>query len=179
MSQLSPCVADQVSVGTIQILESSHVSEGPGRIASAPIPSVFIDDRGSIHRLRAGNSQRVNLLASVKDSMRSGYLHNVLTHDFVLSGRVQVWTLAESGTIKTEFGAHEYFTIAPFVPHILFYLQDTNMVEWYETNSSAGGSASDFKLWYYHPYRNIVNIQVSASNEEADEDTKDKFCEEL
>ena len=155
MSQLSPCVADQVSVGTVKILESGHVSEGPGRIATAPIPSVFTDDRGSIHRLRIGH-QRVNLLYSLKDSMRSGYLHNVLTHDFVISGRVQVWTLAEKGTEKKEYGPHEYFTIDTYVPHILFYLEDTNMVEWYD------GGATEFKLWYYHPYRNIVNIQNSA-----------------
>lgn len=155
MSQLSPSVADQVAVGTSKILDSGHVSEGPGRIATAPVPSVFMDDRGTIHRLRIGH-QRVNLLFSLKDSMRSGYLHNVLTHDFVISGRVQVWTLNPQGTEKKEYGPHEYFTIDTYVPHILFYLEDTNMVEWYD------GGAGDFKLWYYHPYRNIVNIQNSA-----------------
>ena len=162
MSQLSPCVADQVSVGTIKILDSGHVSEGPGRIASAPVPSVFMDDRGSIHRLRIGH-ERVNLLASCKDSMRSGYLHNVLTHDFVISGKVQVWTLAEQGTEKKEYGPLQYFTIDPYVPHILFYLEDTNMVEWYQKSSADDSTGSQFKLWYYHPYRNIVNIQNSAA----------------
>ena len=142
-------------MGTEKILDSGHVSEGPGRIMASPVPSVFLDDRGTIHRLRIGH-QRVNLLYSLKDSMRSGYLHNVLTHDFVISGRVQVWTLAETGTEKKEYGPHEYFTIDVYVPHILFFLEDTNMVEWYE------GGATEFKLWYYHPYRNIVNIQNSA-----------------
>eukprot|EP00977_Amphora_coffeiformis_P004722 scaffold1007_cov176-Amphora_coffeaeformis.AAC.28 len=71
MSTLSPSVADKVAVGTEQILQSSHVSDGPGRIATAPIPSVFMDDRGSIHRLRIGH-QRLNLLYSRKEHMRSG-----------------------------------------------------------------------------------------------------------
>ena len=71
MSTLSPSVADKVAVGTETILESSHVSDGPGRIATAPIPSVFMDDRGSIHRLRIGQ-QRVNILYSRKEYMRSG-----------------------------------------------------------------------------------------------------------
>lgn len=148
MSTLSPSVADKVAVGTDKILDSSHVSDGPGRIATAPIPSVFMDDRGSIHRLRIGQ-QRVNLLYSRKEYMRSGYLHNALTHDFVISGKVEVWTLAEEGTVKTVYGARQYFTVEAYVPHILYFLEDTNMAEWYE------GSA-EFQLWYYHPYRNVV-----------------------
>jgi hypothetical protein len=39
---LSPRVADQVTVGTAAILESPHVTEGPGRIANAPVPSVYV-----------------------------------------------------------------------------------------------------------------------------------------
>ena len=152
MSEVSPIVADQVSVGSSEILDSSHVSEGPGRIASAPIPSVFSDDRGSIHRLRIGG-QRMNLLHSVKDCMRSGYLHNVRTHDFVVTGKVQVWSLTEQGTDKKEYGAGESFAIEAYIPHLLFFLKDTTLVEWYD------GTATNFQLWYYHPYRNIVNIQ--------------------
>lgn len=37
-----PSVEDQVAVGTDQILQSPHVSEGPGRVANAPVPSVFV-----------------------------------------------------------------------------------------------------------------------------------------
>ncbi len=39
---LNPTVADQVATGTDAILASPHVSEGPGRIANAPVPSVFV-----------------------------------------------------------------------------------------------------------------------------------------
>ena len=151
MSTLSPSVTDFVAVGTEAILDSAHVSEGPGRIASAPIPSIFSDDRGSIHRLRIGH-QRINLLFSQKECMRSGYLNNVLTHDFVVSGKVEVWTLTEKGTEKTTYGPREYFSVGAYVPHILYFLEDTNLVEWYD---------GKFKCWYYFPYRNIVNVQNS------------------
>ena len=129
MSNVSPQVADQVAVGTVAILESPHVSEGPGRIASAPIPSVFSDDRGNIHRLRIGK-QRVNLLYSHKECMRSGYLNSVRTHDFVLKGQVQVWTLTPEGTEKKVYKKHEMFTIEAYVPHILYFMEDeTNLME--------------------------------------------------
>lgn len=41
---LSPVVEDEVATGTKSILNSSHISEGPGRIANAPVPSVFVSD---------------------------------------------------------------------------------------------------------------------------------------
>ncbi|KAL7531959.1 hypothetical protein ACHAWF_003975 [Thalassiosira exigua] len=151
MSTVSPSVTDHVAVGTEAILESGHVSEGPGRIASAPIPSIFSDDRGSIHRLRVGH-QRINLLFSQKECMRSGYLNNVLTHDFVVKGKVELWILTDKGTEKAIYGPREYFSVDAYVPHILYFLEDTNLVEWYD---------GTFKCWYYFPYRNIVNVQNS------------------
>jgi hypothetical protein len=39
---LSPSVQDQVPVGSSEILDSPHVSSGPGQIAHAPVPSVFV-----------------------------------------------------------------------------------------------------------------------------------------
>ena len=39
---LNPTVEDQVHCGTEAILQSHHVREGPGRIANAPVPSVFV-----------------------------------------------------------------------------------------------------------------------------------------
>jgi hypothetical protein len=131
MSTLSASVTDYVAVGTVDILESSHVAEGPGRIATAPVPSIFSDDRGTIHRLRIGH-QRINLLYSQKECMRSGYLNSVKTHDFIVSGKVELWTLSEKGTVKTIYGPRQYFSVAAYVPHILYFLEDTNLVEWYD-----------------------------------------------
>lgn len=48
---LNPTVADQVATGTDAILESPHVTEGPGRIANAPVPSVFVSATGK-HAMR-------------------------------------------------------------------------------------------------------------------------------
>ena len=90
MSDLPCAVTEQVPVGNRQILESPHVSEGPGRIAKAPVPSIYVDDRGDIHRLRVGG-QRINLLFSKKGVMRSGYLHPHVMQDVVIRGQVEVW----------------------------------------------------------------------------------------
>lgn len=38
----SATVEDQVATGTKAILKSPHISDGPGRIMNAPVPSVFV-----------------------------------------------------------------------------------------------------------------------------------------
>ena len=39
---IPPEVDEFVQTGTIKILQSPHISEGPGRIANAPVPSVYV-----------------------------------------------------------------------------------------------------------------------------------------
>lgn len=138
-----------MSVGDEKVLESPHVSEGPGRIANSPVPSIFVDDRGEIHRLRVGG-KRVNMLFSKKDVMRSGYLHNHKTFGFVISGQVELWLLGDKGTSKTVYGPHSYFQVDSFIPHILHFLEDTIILEFWE---------GKFQCWYYHPYRRLVQLQ--------------------
>jgi hypothetical protein len=41
-AMLDATVDDHVPTGTPDVLESPHVSEGPGKIANAPVPSVFV-----------------------------------------------------------------------------------------------------------------------------------------
>ena len=148
---LNPSVEDQVLIGTDKILQSPHVSEGPGRLANAPVPSVYSDDRGEIHRLRVGG-RRLNLLFSKESVMRSGYLHPNTMYDFVVSGQVEVWTLTMKETIKSVYGPKQSFQIEPYTPHILYFLEDTVLMEWWE---------GAFRCWYYHPYRRIVDVQNS------------------
>lgn len=151
--QMSPSGEDQATSGTKKILESPNVSEGPGRVANAPVPSVFCDDRGEIHRVRVG-AKRINLLFSKASVMRSGYLHHNNMHDFILTGQVEVWTLtSKDAQQKRVYGPQEHVLIPPYTPHILHFLQDTVIVEWWEPGS--------FQCWYYHPYRRIVDVQNS------------------
>lgn len=152
MSDFSAAVGDQVPVGSVEILSSPHVSEGPGKIANAPVPSIYVDDRGDIHRLRVGG-KRVNLLYSVQNVMRSGYLHPHEMHDTVVAGKVEVWTLTETGTVKTVYSQYDHFVIHPYVPHILYFLEDSILCEWW--------NVTDFSCYYYHPYRKIIDIQNS------------------
>jgi hypothetical protein len=44
-NELSPLVSDQVATGTKNILESPYISDGPGRIANAPVPSIYVSIR--------------------------------------------------------------------------------------------------------------------------------------
>lgn len=144
-------VTDMVPVGTAAILDSPHVSEGPGRIANSPVPSIYSDDRGEIHRLRVGH-RRLNLLSSKQGVMRSGYLHPHIMSHFVVSGKVEVWTLGTDATTKTLYGAGDFFTLASYVPHILHFLEDTISLEFWE---------GQFICYYYHPYRRVVQLQNS------------------
>lgn len=113
------------------------------------MPSVFRDDRGEIHRMRVGG-KRVNLLFSKKDVMRSGYLVLSKTVHFMVSGKVEVWNLTSDGTEKIIYGAHDSFYVEPYVPHILHFLEDTVLLEFWE---------GPFQCWYYHPYRRLVQLQ--------------------
>jgi hypothetical protein len=144
-------VKDYVPVGTKEILLGPHVSEGPGRIANSPVPSIYQDDRGEIHRLRVGH-RRMNVLYSKEGVMRSGYLHPHSMNDFIVSGKVEVWTLSLEGTNKRIYSAHEFVALDPYTPHILHFLEDTILLEYWQ---------GPFSCWYYHPYRRLVQLQNS------------------
>jgi quercetin dioxygenase-like cupin family protein len=144
-------VTDHVPIGTPLILQSPHVSEGPGRIANSPVPSIYNDDRGEIHRLRVGH-RRVNLMYSKAGVMRSGYLHPHSMKHFVVSGSVEVWTLGQEQTEKKVQDAGSYFTVEPYIPHILHFLEDTISLEFWD---------GEFSCYYYHPYRRVVQLQNS------------------
>lgn len=46
---LEPVVNDHVPTGSREILESPHVTDGPGKIANAPVPSVFVRHDKFLH----------------------------------------------------------------------------------------------------------------------------------
>lgn len=148
---LNPTVQGQTYCGTPEILESPHVREGPGRIMNAPVPSVFNDDRGSIHRLRVGG-KRINMSHSEPGIMRSGHMYPVRTYVFVVSGTVEVWILQKTGTKKVVYSADDSFEIPPYTPHILNFLSRCVLNEWWEQHK-------DPQCWIFQPYRNIVDVQ--------------------
>lgn len=90
------------------------------------------------------------MLFSKKDVMRSGYLHNHPTYSFIVRGKVELWTLEQEGTSKKVYKAHEFITVNPYVPHILHFLEDSTILEFWE---------GKFQCWYYHPYRRLVQLQ--------------------
>lgn len=44
-NELNPSVEDEVATGTKNILDSPYISDGPGRVANAPVPSVYVSIR--------------------------------------------------------------------------------------------------------------------------------------
>jgi hypothetical protein len=52
------------------------------------------------------------------------------------------------------YKAQQSFVIHPYTPHILHFLNDSVLAEWWD-------QAGDTQCWYYHPYRRIVDIQNS------------------
>ena len=84
--------------------------------------------------------------------MRSGYCHSLPKHCFVVSGRVEVWSLCEKGTNKTIYNSGSSYDIPEYVPHILHFLEDTVTMEWWT-------SGLDFRCWFYHPYRRLVRAR--------------------
>ena len=96
--------------------------------------------------------RRVNLLSSKKGVMRSGYLHPHSMSHFVVSGKVELWTLGIEATSKRVYLQGELVTLDPYTPHILHFLEDTISLEFWD---------GQFICYYYHPYRRVVQLQNS------------------
>ncbi len=119
-----------------------------------PAPSVYYDIRGEIHNVKVNGRYRINILHTKAGYLRSGDLHPNEQCDFVFSGKVRVWTLAEDGsTIKTTYGERSFISIPRAVPHVFEFVEDTVMAEWWEPQG--------FQAWFYGPYRDIVNRSIA------------------
>ena len=129
------------------------------------MPSVHTDGRGEVWNLRVGSyhpdaetfSRRINLSHTKKDVMRHGDFHPNVQCGFIFSGKLEVWTPGPDGkTQKKLYGPNDYVEVAPYVPHVYNYVEDTIMAEWWESTGS--GEGSHFKHWFYAPYRRIVDV---------------------
>lgn len=128
---------------------SSDVDSNPHKRVGIPTPSIYTDDRGEIHNIKA-NDKRINILYTRKGYLRSGDLHPNEQCDFIFSGKVKIWTLQSDGRTKiTTYGAHDFICIPRGVPHVFEFVEDTVLAEWWEPPG--------FQAWFYKPYRDIVN----------------------
>ena len=139
---------DGQNVGKRQILSSPNVAEAPPRVNEpVPVPSVYHDERGSIHNFKVGG-RRLNVLHTKSGVMRSGDLHRVVQNDFVFSGEVEVWCLNQDGRSTMQvYKDNQYLAIPAYTPHVFHYKKDTVMAEWWD---------GPFHSWFYEPYRKIV-----------------------
>ena len=159
--------ADTRFVGSSSLISSPNTIEPTDKIfvRPPPMPSVHTDGRGEVWNLRVGSyhpdaetcARRINLSHTRKDVMRHGDFHPNRQCGFIFSGRLEVWTPGPDGrTQKTQYGPKDYVEVAPYVPHVYNYVEDTIMAEWWESTGS--GEGSHFKHWFYAPYRRIVDV---------------------
>ncbi len=147
----SPNVTPQIS--------SEPKESNPRKQLDIPTPSIYTDERGEIHNIKA-NDKRINILYTKKGYLRSGDLHPNEQCDFIFSGKVKIWTLLSDGNTKiTSYGAHEFVSIPRGVPHVFEFVEDTVMAEWWEPPG--------FQAWFYKPYRDIVNKKMLGEGDDS------------
>ena len=166
---------DGALVGSPDLLDSPNVKP-PANAVNDPIPtpSIYTDGRGEIFNTKisfgggdcSGNRhnlpERINILYTQEGVMRSGDIHANYQCDFVFAGSVEVWTLQKDGsTKKATYGPKQYVEIPPFTPHIFNFVKGTVMAEWWE---GRGPSSSEFRAWFYSPYRSIVEQSYRPSS---------------
>ena len=118
-----------------------------------PTPSIYTDERGEIHNIKA-NNKRINILYTKAGYLRSGDLHPNEQCDFIFSGRVKIWTLQSDGRTKiADHGPHDFIRIPRGVPHVFEFVEDTVLAEWWEPPG--------YQAWFYKPYRDIVNKKMT------------------
>eukprot|EP00985_Skeletonema_marinoi_P006125 scaffold2657_cov155-Skeletonema_marinoi.AAC.5 len=131
---------------------SSDAESNTHKRLDIPTPSIYTDERGEIHNIKA-NDKRINILYTKNGYLRSGDLHPNEQCDFIFSGKVKIWTLQSDGSTKiTDYCAHDFISIPRGVPHVFEFVEDTVMAEWWEPPG--------FQAWFYKPYRDIVNKKI-------------------
>mmetsp|Transcript_37875 Transcript_37875/g.77270 ORF Transcript_37875/g.77270 Transcript_37875/m.77270 type:complete len:341 (-) Transcript_37875:121-1143(-) len=160
-------------VGTPSVVGAAHRVTEPRSAVNDPIPvpSVYSDPRGSIHNLSSGG-RRINVIHTRRGVMRSGDVHPNTQCDFLFSGRARVWMLGSDGATSTRiYGAKDLVLIPPYVPHVFEFLEDTVMAEWWE---DGGGRPSEFRAWFYDPYRERVDASFPEDDDRDESSGKAK-----
>lgn len=164
---------DGLLVGSPQMLQSPNVVEPTNSVNQViKTPSIYCDGRGEIHNISINDDvptcsgkerhRRLNILYTKQGVKRSGDIHANHQCDFIFSGTVEVWTLEKDGSTKTiTYGPKQYIEIPPYVPHVFNFVEDTIMAEWWEGKDD--GATSDFRAWFYKPYRSIVDESFTSS----------------
>ena len=91
------------------------------------------DDRGSLTQLIHDGYRQINVLESVKGSVRGAHFHKRSTEAFYLiSGSVEVEFKCKAEMKKVTFHQGDFFEINPFVLHNMYFPEDCLMVQMYD-----------------------------------------------
>ena len=116
------------------------------KILEAPVHE---DVRGRIMRANFKGA-KFNIIETKQGFMRSGDLHKSTQFDWLLSGKVELWTLIDGETKKKIIKPSTFIIIKPHVPHLFRFLEDSVMIEQWD---------KPFDAWFYKPYRRLIDQQ--------------------
>lgn len=132
--------------GDPKIYTNEFIIKPETKPGSLEIPT-YIDIRGKIERKKFGKF-KYNIIETKKGFMRSGDIHKNTQFNFIMSGKIELWTLVNDITKKIILGPNQYIILQPHIPHLFNYLEDTVMIEYWD---------GPFETWYYKPYRDIID----------------------
>jgi len=137
------------------ILDSPQVTEAP----EASDTGSFRDARGAYQRHVFGegskyNKTYVNLVYTHKGHSRSGDLHACEQVNHLVWGRAKLTRLIHGEETETLLRAGETVKIAPHVPHLYYFVEDTLMTEVWQHPGTH--KPCPFKAWYFQPFRDRI-----------------------
>lgn len=94
----------------------------------------FSDDRGSLRQLVHSGWKQVNYITSKANAFRGNHYHKENTEAFyVISGRFKLTAESADGSHKEEYDmkAGDFFTVPPFVNHSFYYIENTELISFY------------------------------------------------
>lgn len=95
----------------------------------------FSDDRGSLKQLVHNGWKQVNYITSVGKAFRGNHYHKENREAFyVIKGRFRLIVSTIDGSIKEEYEmkSGDFFIIDPMVVHSFDYLEDTDLISFYD-----------------------------------------------
>ena len=91
------------------------------------------DERGRLTQLVHEGFQQVNVLTTRRGVTRGGHFHKLSREAFyVISGSVEVELKTAERSESAVFHAGDFFAVAPYVSHSMFFPEDCVMVQMYD-----------------------------------------------
>ena len=93
----------------------------------------FCDERGCLNQLVHDGYKQINVLESYSGVARGGHYHKETKEAFfIVSGSVEVSLMKDDEAETVLFSKNDFFEIAPYVVHSMFFPEDCVMLAMYD-----------------------------------------------